>query len=92
MRRWRVLAQFLESAELACLAYTKSCHACNSKALPLLEPWKILLPDTMASVWQDVRPEQQGFGLQQATATAICGGSKAAPCKHRLGIRYTDGP
>jgi hypothetical protein len=92
MRRWRVLARFLGSAELACLAYTKSRRACDSKALPLLEPWKILLADTMASLWQDVRPEQQGFGLQLATATAICVDSKAAPCKHRLGIQYTDGP
>lgn len=86
MRYWRVLAWFLGSAVTACLAYTKTCRARNSKALPSLEAWRLLLLDALAKVWHDVRPEQQGFGSQHTAATAICGSPKAAPCKHRLGI------
>lgn len=63
MRYWRVLAWFLGSAETACLAYTKTCRACDCKALPSLEPWDFLLLDTLAKVWHDVRPEQARFRL-----------------------------
>ena len=36
-----------------------------------LESWKLLLADTTVSLSQDVRPEQQGFGSQQTTATPL---------------------